>query len=55
MAENGLEGETTAQNWSRHPQNDVLCPLETPVTVTVLPGSQVLCTGLAEVSGSCLT
>lgn len=42
LAENSLEGERTEQTWLYHPQNDVLCALETPVPVTILPDSQFL-------------
>lgn len=56
FAKNSLEGEeTTEQNWSLYPQNDFLCPLETPVIVRLFPGSQFLDSRVAEVSGSHLT
>lgn len=55
FAENSVEGDMTEQNWSCYPQNDFLCHLEIPVTVTIFLGSQFLDSGIAEISGSHLT
>lgn len=56
FAKNSLEAEEmTEQSWSHYPQNDFLCPLETPVTASIFPGSQFLDSGVAEISGPRLT